>query len=154
MIEKEKQGLLYNLQASKKQRDEYLKSLIKSQVNVKPRSSKYKSKKITVDGITFDSQKEANRYAELIQMQRAGIIQDLQIQHSFELIPTQRDDDGKIIERKCVYVADFFYYDNEKGKVIVEDVKGYTDTSSAAYAKYVIKRKLMLQRYGVRITEI
>lgn len=40
------------------------------------------------------------------------------------------------------------------GKTVVEDVKGYRDPSSAAYAKFVIKRKLMLERYGIQIQEV
>lgn len=121
--------------------------------------------KIEVDGIEFDSKKEANRYCELKLLQRAGVIEDLELQKEFELIPAQyesfarygkkgqRLQDGKrCIEKSCVYKADFAY--KKGGRLVVEDVKGYRDPASAAYAKFVIKRKLMLERYGVRIVEV
>ena len=121
--------------------------------------------KVTVDGIEFDSKKEANRYCELKLLQRAGQIEQLELQKEFELIPAQyetfprygktgkRLQDGKrCIEKSCTYKADFAYIQN--GKQIVEDVKGYRDPASAAYAKFVIKRKLLLWQYGIRIKEI
>lgn len=48
---------------------------------------KYKNKKVTLDGIVFDSKKEARRYGELSMLQRAGEISDLELQKEFELIP-------------------------------------------------------------------
>lgn len=121
--------------------------------------------KIEVDGIEFDSKKEANRYCELKLLERAGVIEDLELQKEFELIPAQyesfarygkkgqRLQDGKrCIEKSCVYKADFAY--KQGGKLIVEDVKGYRDPASAAYAKFVIKRKLMMWVHGIKITEI
>ena len=116
---------------------------------------KYGNKKVTVDGIEFDSIKEANRYAELNMLQRGGVIKDLELQKKFILIPKQRNaEDGKVVERECSYIADFVYIDVKSGETIVEDVKGYRDPSSAAYAKFVIKRKLMLWRYGIKIAEV
>lgn len=114
---------------------------------------KYKNKKVTVDGIDFDSIKEANRYAELRLLQKAGIIKDLELQKKYILIPTQKIA-NKVVERECSYIADFVYQDVKTGITIVEDVKGYRDPSSAAYAKFVIKRKLMLKEYGIRIVEV
>ena len=114
---------------------------------------KYGNRKVTVDGIEFDSKKEANRYAELNLLRRAGVIQDLQLQKKFLLIPKQIIN-GKVAERECSYIADFVYTDVKSGKTIVEDVKGYRDPSSAAYAKFVIKRKLMLWKYDIRIKEV
>ncbi len=121
--------------------------------------------KVTVDGIEFDSKKEARRYCELQLLLQAGKISDLELQKEFELIPAQyetfprygktgkRLQDGKrCIEKSCVYKADFAY--KQDGQQIVEDVKGYRDPASAAYAKFVIKRKLLLWRYGIKITEI
>lgn len=108
---------------------------------------KYKNHKVTLDGHTFDSKREAARYAELKLLQRAGHISDLELQPSFELIPTQRRDDGKA-ERNCVYIADFSYHDNETGQRVIEDAKG------AKTRDYVIKRKLMLQVHGISVREI
>lgn len=125
---------------------------------------KYGNKKVSVSGIQFDSRKEAERYCELLLLQRAGQISDLELQKEFELIPAQyetferygktgkRLKDGKrCIEKSCVYKADFVYM--QDGQQVVEDTKGYRDPASAAYAKFVIKRKLMLWRYGIRIKE-
>lgn len=108
---------------------------------------KYKNKKVMIDGIKFDSKKEANRYQELKLMQRAGIISDLQRQVKYVLIPSQKGNDGKVIERPCTYIADFVYID-ENGKTVVEDTKGYR------ISDYKIKRKLMLYIHGVKINEI
>lgn len=130
-------------------------------------AAKYKNKKVVYEGITFDSQKEARRYYELKLLQRAGEIKDLELQKEFELIPAQYESferygkkgqrlkDGKrCIEKSCVYKADFTYTDTKSGKTVVEDVKGYVDPSSAGFAKFVIKRKLMLYIHGIRIKEI
>ena len=108
--------------------------------------TKYKNKKITVDGQTFDSKKEANRYQELLLLEKAGAIKNLSRQVKFVLIPSQRDENGKVIERECSYKADFKY---EEGlKTVVEDVKGFRTK------EYIIKRKLMLYQYGIRIREV
>lgn len=94
----------------------------------------------------FDSKKEAKRYEELMAMQNSGLISDLQTQVKFKLIPSQRID-GKVVEREVSYKADFVYY--REGQMIVEDVKGYIRTP-----EYIIKRKLMLSVYGIRVTEV
>lgn len=118
-------------------------------------AKKYGNRKVEVNGITFDSVKEANRYRELLLLERAGTIQNLELQKKFVLIPTQREPDkyghigkGKVIERECAYIADFVYIDTETGRIIVEDTKGFRTKD------YIIKRKLMLSEYGIRITEI
>ena len=92
------------------------------------------------------SKLEATRKWELEMMQRAGLISGLQCQVKYELIPTQYDIDGKCLERNCVYIADFTYW--KDGEFIVEDTKGFKTKD------YVIKRKLMLWRYNIRIREI
>lgn len=94
----------------------------------------------------YDSRKEHRRANELRIMQRAGLISNLQEQVPYELIPTQRGHDGKILERACHYVADFVYRDSN-GVLIVEDTKGVRTEV------YRIKRKLMLHVHGIRITE-
>lgn len=131
------------------------------------RRSKYGNRKAVVDGITFDSRKEANRFQELRMLERAGKIKALERQVKYVLIPTQREASfevyksgpnkgrrkpGKVVEHECSYVADFVY--TKDGETVVEDVKGYRAPSSAAYAKFVIKRKLMLERYGIRVKEV
>ena len=106
------------------------------------KTNKYSNKKITVNGKTYDSQKEYDRYCELRLLERAGVISDLQTQVEFVLIPTQREPDtigkrggihkGKLLEKECAYYADFVYIQNGEK----------------------IKRKLMLYVHGIRIREV
>lgn len=117
--------------------------------------NKYKNKKVTVNGLTFDSMKEANRWGQLKLMERAGRISNLRRQVRFCLIPEQRMPDtlgprggrrkGRIIEKGCYYVADFVYEEN--GRTVVEDTKGFPTEA------YKIKRKLMRQM-GYPIREV
>ena len=112
------------------------------------RGSKFGNRKTEVDGITFDSKREARRYAELRLMEKAGEISGLQTQVPFVLIPNQRDDEtGRVIERALTYRADFMYNDRT-GKLVVEDAKGYRTDA------YLIKRKLMLERHKIRVVEV
>lgn len=105
--------------------------------------SKYHAKKTTVDGITFDSRREADRYLVLKSMEEDGAIEDLRRQVRYELIPAF-DADGRHY-RPVYYVADFVYV--EDGKEAVEDVKGMrTDV-------YRLKSKLFAYRYGMSIRE-
>ena len=106
---------------------------------------KYGNRKITKDGITFDSVKEFKRFCELSLLERAGEITDLKRQVRFELIPSQRID-GKVVERPVHYIADFVYQEN--GQTVVEDTKGFKTKD------YILKRKLMLHVHGIRIREV
>ena len=109
--------------------------------------NKYGNRKTAVDGVVYDSAKEARRGAELRLLEKAGIISDLCAQVKYELIPAQRRD-GKVIERPVNYIADFVYKEN--GETVVEDVKSpITRTKD-----YVIKRKLMLWEFGIVIKEV
>lgn len=110
--------------------------------------SKYNSRKTTVDGFTFDSKKEAKRYLELKQMEKDGLIHNLQLQVPFVLIPSfEVVVDGKKRKRRPItYVADFVYYrDDEK---VIEDVKGLRTPV------YKIKKKLFEYRYHETIREV
>lgn len=113
---------------------------------------KYGNRKTVVNGIRFDSRKEADRWQQLLLLERAGKLSDLQRQVKFELIPAQRIN-GKCVERAVSYIADFVYRD-EHGRMVVEDVKGYRDPQNAGYAKFVLKRKLMLWVHKIRVKEI
>lgn len=123
--------------------------------------NKYGNRKTVVNGIEFDSRKEAVRYQELRLLERAGKISGLRLQEKFILIPSQREAStevyksgpkkgrrkpGKLLEKECSYIADFCYTEN--GEIVVEDTKGFRTEA------YKIKRKLMLERYGIRIREI
>ena len=117
--------------------------------------SKYHNRQVkTFDGHVHDSRKEAVRWLELKMMERAGRITDLKRQVKFVLIPTQygNDEKGKkkVLEREASYIADFVYKVN--GEMVVEDVKGYKD--GAPYRVFTLKRKLMLQVYGIRVKEV
>lgn len=105
--------------------------------------SKYHAKKTCVDGIVFDSKREADRYLVLKSMEEDGTIENLRRQVRYELVPGF-DVDGKHY-RPVSYVADFVYV--EDGKEVVEDVKGMrTDV-------YRLKSKLFARRYGQNIRE-
>lgn len=123
--------------------------------------NKYRNRKTVVNGIVFDSKKEAKRYQELLLLERTGAIQSLERQKKYILIPAQREwssevytkgkkkgqpKQGKLLERECSYIADFVYQEN--GQTIVEDTKGVRTKD------YRIKRKLMLYIHGIRIREI
>lgn len=120
------------------------------------KTNKYSNKKIEVDGIIFHSKREAKRYKELLLLEQAGEILNLQRQVKYVLIPSQREPDtvgarggihkGKVIEKECAYYADFVY--QQGNETVVEDTKGMRTTD------YVIKRKLMLHVHGIRIREI
>lgn len=125
--------------------------------------SKYNAKKVVVDGITFDSQKEATHYKELKLLERAGKISNLQLQVPFVIIPAQYVEETvftpkthkekkvkKLVEQKLKYIADFVY--EKEGNMVVEDVKGYR--MAGAYSTYVIKRKLMLWVHGIQVKEV
>lgn len=106
-------------------------------------ASKYRARKTTVDGITFDSRKEADRYLVLKDMEEDGLIENLRRQARYELVPAF-DVDGRHY-RPVYYVADFVYV--EDGREVVEDVKGMrTDV-------YRLKSKLFARRYGMSIKE-
>lgn len=96
-----------------------------------------------MDGITFDSRKEADRYLVLKGMEEDGAIEDLRRQVRYELIPAF-DVDGRHY-RPVFYVADFVYV--EDGKEVVEDVKGMITDG------YKLKSKLFARRYGKVIKE-
>lgn len=126
------------------------------------KTSKYHNNKYTIDGIEFASKKEASRYTELKLLEKAGKIKDLELQKSYELIPAQYEESTDVytkgahkgehkkvlLEREIVYRADFVYTDCETGQQVVEDTKGMSTK------EYVIKRKLLLWRFGIKIKEI
>lgn len=123
--------------------------------------SKYGNKKITVDGKTFDSRREYKRFTELQLLERAGEISSLRRQVPFVLIPAQYEEyerygkngqrltnGRRCIERECSYLADFVYRDTATGRKVVEDTKGVRTKD------YIIKRKLMLYKHGIKIKEV
>jgi hypothetical protein len=97
--------------------------------------NKYNNKKVMKNGLKFDSRKEYDRYYELSMLEKAGVITDLILQPKYLLQKAYKYKDETI--RAIHYIADFSYM--LKGKLIIEDVKGYkTDI-------YKLKLKLFLK---------
>ena len=108
--------------------------------------SKYRNEQAaSSDRKVFSSKRERNRYEELLLLHKMGKITKPRCQPSYELIPAQEG------ERAVHYFADFVYaemVDGVPGPLHVEDTKGFKTRD------YIIKRKLMLHRYGIRVEEI
>lgn len=83
-----------------------------------PKKQKYRNNRVNVDGILFDSQKEADRYSELKLLLKSGIIRGFCRQPEFILV------EGNEVDKAIKYKADFivFYPD---GSAEIEDTKGY-----------------------------
>ena len=103
--------------------------------------NKYKNKKVTVDGIDFDSIKESVRYKQLKLLERAGLIKDLKLQTKFELQPSFKRNNKTI--RAITYKADFDYLTKDN-RHIIEDVKSKATEKDKVYR---IKRKMLQYKY-------
>lgn len=112
--------------------------------------SKYRAIPTVVDGIRFDSKREAARYGELKLLEKAGEISNLCLQPRFVLTVDNRNYPDNGYGRSIVlgaYVGDFMYVDRHKGKV-VEDVKGFKTPL------YRWKKKHVEAQHGISITEV
>jgi len=105
--------------------------------NRQPR--KYSNKPVELDGYTFASKLERDRYADLKLLAYAGKVTDLRLQVAYPLIVNG--------EKVCTYVADFVYTDTDTGQSVVEDAKGYVTPV------YNLKRKLMHAIHSITIRE-
>lgn len=103
------------------------------------RRSKFGNRKVEVDGLKFDSAKEAKRWKELQLLERAGQIYGLQRQCRYNLIVNG--------QKVCAYVADFTYNEGPQDALVVEDCKGFLTP------EYKLKRKLMKACYDIEIRE-
>ena len=121
--------------------------------------SKYGARKVEIDGMTFDSKKEARYYLFLREAERKGEISGLRMQVPYELIPaihekvtvhlkTKDKEVERCIQKAVHYIADFVYYDNATGKEEVVDVKGIRTEG------YKLKKKMMLAFKGIALTEV
>lgn len=104
----------------------------------KPKN-KYFAKRTEVDGILFDSKKEAERYRQLKILERCGHIRNLNIKPRFPIVINE-----SLI---CEYEADYSYFDMRKGETVTEDCKG------CKTPVYKLKKKLFEAMYGRRILE-
>lgn len=129
---------------SKEVRKLYSKNqqLIKKTNGLSPSATKYHNTKVIYDGIKFDSKKERARFITLKQLEKVGIIKELELQPKFLLLDTIHYK-GKTYP-KTYYKADFKYFDNEKGKYIVEDVKSPITAKDKVYR---LKIKMLLTKY-------
>lgn len=105
----------------------------------KKRGNKYGAKRTVVDGLTFDSAGEASRWFDLVNLQRGGLICNLERQKKYTLV----DKIGK--QRAATYTADFDYFDIAKNAFVTEDFKGVVT------AEFKLKAKLFRARYGREI---
>jgi hypothetical protein len=124
-------------------RKEWTDAVGRLQMAKKPRS-KYGAVKVTVDGITFDSKREAQRYHELKLMEKAGQIMNLRLQPEFALRAWQNGNSPIV----GTYIADFSYLDILTNNRIVEDVKGFKTPL------YRWKKKHVEAQYGIQIREV
>jgi hypothetical protein len=108
-------------------------------------SSKYRNEKTVVDGVTFDSKKEAARYQELVLLERAGEIENLELQPvvRFEVGGVKiRYDSG----RQAYYRGDFKYFCTKQKKTVIEDPKG-------CRTRHYRLKKAILRAMGIDIVE-
>lgn len=113
----------------------------------KPKRSKYGNHKVSVDGMTFDSKREYQRYCELQMLEKAGKIEALQRQVAFDLLPAVTIN-GKT-KRAVKYVCDFFY--KEDGKEIIEDVKSQITSKNPLFR---LKAHILMYVHGRQIKEV
>ena len=109
---------------------------------------KYHNKKVIIEGIKFDSEKEGNYYLKLKMLEKAGKIRDLRLQVPFVVLETFKVNDRTY--RKTKYIADFTYFD-DKDKLHVIDVKSEATRKDKTYQ---LKKKLLAWKYGIEIEEI
>ena len=107
------------------------------------KANKYGAVKTKVDGLTFDSKKEAARYMQLKMLEKGGIIKDLKMQ-----VPYKLSSHGEFI---CKYISDFTYFNIELGKSVTEDVKS---VKTAKLGVYKIKKKMMRAEHKIEIMEV
>ena len=102
--------------------------------------NKYRARKVTIDGTTFDSQREATAYCWLKARLQKGEIRDLRLQVSYDLHVR-----GICV---CRYVADFVYVEVATGQTVVADAKGFRTPI------YKLKKKLMYAVHNIGIIEL
>ena len=105
-----------------------------------PKRPKYGNKKKLVNGLEFDSTKEARRYQDLLAWQHSGQISELERQRSFHI-----EVNGHYIG---FYVSDFVY--KKDGQLVIEDVKSPATKTHL----YQWKKKLVKAVHGIEIQEI
>jgi hypothetical protein len=105
---------------------------------MRKKGNKFNAKKVTVDGIKFDSKAESEYYLHLKELKERGQIKDFELQPPFVLQESFRLR-GELV-RQIKYVADFRVFEND-GSTFIVDVKGMET------ADFKIKKKLYLKRF-------
>ncbi len=103
--------------------------------------NKYGAKPTTVDGISFDSKGEAQRFSDLKLLQRAGKIERLVCHPSYDIAINNFP--------ICTVELDFNYWDAEKKRTVYEDFKG-SDVTKTPISR--LKRKLLEASYNITVT--
>ena len=127
---------------------------------IRKKGSKYNNKKVIVDGIKFDSEKESKRYIFLKEAQEKGLISGLELQVKYELIPAVREPyvkhlktKDKILERTLqlaiTYTCDFRYI--KDGDAVIEDVKA---SPKMLPKEFILKEKIFFWRFGKHIRKV
>jgi hypothetical protein len=111
------------------------------------KQAKHRNRKVTVDGVTWDSKGEYARYVELCGMQALDQISDLKHGVYFELAPACHVG-GARKKPALRYKADFTYA--EGGVLVVEDFKS---AHTRTLAPYRMKKHLMMTVHGILIRE-
>lgn len=123
-------------------------------------TSKYRNKKVKVEGMVFDSKREYDRWLVLKEAEAKGLITGLQRQVKFVLIPAVTEDyvvhlktkdkiKTRTLQLAITYTADACYYKN--GEYVVEDCK---ISPKVKPDKYILKNKMMFALKGIRIKEV
>lgn len=117
-----------------------------------PLRNKYGARRVTVDGIAFDSQREAARYQELKHMAAASLIDELQVHPAYPLMVPDLSQDGepRVFYTVGVYYPDFRYRNLRTGELVVEDVKS-PPTKTPLYR---LKKKWVENQYQITIVEV
>ncbi|MCF0225217.1 MAG: DUF1064 domain-containing protein [Fibrobacter sp.] len=124
------------------------------------RRQKYNARRTTLQGITFDSKKEAQRYIYLRELEQQGIINNLHRQVTYTLLPaitqtttqqlkTKTRTTTRTIQRAITYRADFVYC--KDGRIVTEDVKA---SPKMIPADFKLKQKLFFARHRYHISLI
>lgn len=134
--------MVFRIDPNRKQDRELLERVLgKQAVPPLKKRPKYSNSPQIVDGIKFDSIKEAARYRALKIRERIGEIKDLILQPSFDLVVNGL--------KVCSYRADFQYV--KDGVIVVEDVKSEPTAQKQVYR---VKKKLMKAVFGIDILEV
>lgn len=129
---------------------EYHELLMSKEVE-KVKAPKYNNVITYIDGIKFDSIKESERYLELLILLRCKKITNLKCHVPFELVQKELLAGETRVKSAMKYICDFYYYDVEKKKMIIEDVKSPSTKKNRIYRN---KKHLMKSLLGLDIIEI